>query len=326
VFDGLLPEPYNQQILQLLFILAHWHGLAKLRLHTDETLEVLDQTTIQLGAKFREFRDVTCAKFKTKELKREADARNRRAASSRAKAERRNQTSTLTCSATTTSCLSTATEPQATSFSTGGETQSQATNHAHPPQPCAPSPPIVTPPNHNPPGLLSNPVQTCSSPAKSATGRRFKKFNLNTYKHHALGDYVETIRRFGTTDSYSTEPVSILFECPLCFMSLIRTRVQGELEHRTPKARYKRTSRKAAIKQLTQIERRQERIRRIRLRLRTQAGETSTGGSDAATSPSARYHLGRTQNYPENIPLFLQKHAGDPAIKVAFSLNCETSF
>jgi hypothetical protein len=286
VFDGLLPEPYNQQILQLLFILAHWHGLAKLRLHTDETLEVLDQTTIQLGAEFRKFRDVTCAKFKTKELKREADARNRCAASSSAKTERQNQTSTLTCSATTTSCLSSAalstatlstatlstattTEPQTTSFSTGGETQSQASNHAHmdPPWPCVQSSPIVTPPNHNQPGLLStsNPVQTCSSPVKPATGRWSKKFNLNTYKHHALGDYVETIRRFGTTDSYSTEPVSILSECPLCSMSLTRTRVQGELEHRTPKARYKRTSRKAAIKQLTQIEQRQERIRRIRL-------------------------------------------------------------
>lgn len=31
--------------------------------------------------------------------------------------------------------------------------------------------------------------------------------NLNTYKVHALGDYVETIRRYGTTDSYSTESV-----------------------------------------------------------------------------------------------------------------------
>ena len=36
---------------------------------------------------------------------------------------------------------------------------------------------------------------------------RTKLLNLNTYKVHALGDYVSTIRRFGTTDSYTTETV-----------------------------------------------------------------------------------------------------------------------
>lgn len=39
--------------------------------------------------------------------------------------------------------------------------------------------------------------------------RRRKTMNLNTYKVHALGDYVETIRKYGTTDSYSTELVSV---------------------------------------------------------------------------------------------------------------------
>ena len=36
-----------------------------------------------------------------------------------------------------------------------------------------------------------------------------KKLNLNTYKFHSLGDYVATIRLFGTTDSYSTQVVSL---------------------------------------------------------------------------------------------------------------------
>lgn len=31
---------------------------------------------------------------------------------------------------------------------------------------------------------------------------------MSTYKVHSLGDYVETIKTYGTTDSYSTEPVS----------------------------------------------------------------------------------------------------------------------
>ena len=35
-----------------------------------------------------------------------------------------------------------------------------------------------------------------------------RKFNMNTFKNHLLGDYPDQIRHYGTTDSYSTEPVS----------------------------------------------------------------------------------------------------------------------
>jgi hypothetical protein len=38
--------------------------------------------------------------------------------------------------------------------------------------------------------------------------RKPKQLNLKTYKFHALGDYVQTVRKFGTTDSYSTQSVS----------------------------------------------------------------------------------------------------------------------
>jgi hypothetical protein len=38
---------------------------------------------------------------------------------------------------------------------------------------------------------------------------RTKIFNLNTYKFHAMADYVSMIRLFGTTDSYTTQMVSI---------------------------------------------------------------------------------------------------------------------
>ena len=44
--------------------------------------------------------------------------------------------------------------------------------------------------------------------ALHTTTRKTKTFNLQTYKLHALGDYVEQIRLYGTTDSYSTQPVS----------------------------------------------------------------------------------------------------------------------
>ena len=37
-----------------------------------------------------------------------------------------------------------------------------------------------------------------------------KTLNLHTYKYHALGDYPNTIRQMGTTNSYSTQIVRVL--------------------------------------------------------------------------------------------------------------------
>jgi hypothetical protein len=44
--------------------------------------------------------------------------------------------------------------------------------------------------------------------ARKPAAAKLASFNISTYKVHALGDYVESIRQFGSTDSYSTEPVS----------------------------------------------------------------------------------------------------------------------
>ena len=38
--------------------------------------------------------------------------------------------------------------------------------------------------------------------------RKHCNLNLQTYKHHALGDYPNTICAFGTTDNYTTQSVS----------------------------------------------------------------------------------------------------------------------
>lgn len=131
MFDGLLPEPHNSAILHLLFLCGHWHALAKLRMHSDVTLDIMDEVTASLGEAFRHFRDEVCPGYNTKELPREADARRRR---------------------------------------------SEKTKKA-----------------------------------KSPDGGPLKKtFNLGTYKYHSLDDYTLAIRRFGTTDSYSTTIVSIL--------------------------------------------------------------------------------------------------------------------
>jgi hypothetical protein len=79
-FDGLFPEPYNSSILKLLFLCAHWHGLAKLRSHTDLTLDVFEGVTIKTGAAFRHFANNICVNFDTRELAREESQRKRRQA------------------------------------------------------------------------------------------------------------------------------------------------------------------------------------------------------------------------------------------------------
>ncbi|KAJ7105540.1 hypothetical protein C8R44DRAFT_639201, partial [Mycena epipterygia] len=78
VFEDLLDEPHNKVVLDLLFTLAYWHALAKLRLHTDFTVGQLQKITTLLGSQLRYFTKVTCACFVTKELPREEAARGRR--------------------------------------------------------------------------------------------------------------------------------------------------------------------------------------------------------------------------------------------------------
>jgi hypothetical protein len=174
VFDGLLSEPHNQAVIKLLFVMAHWHGLAKLRMHTDTTLDVMDAVTSDLGEKLRAFQQRTCAYFKTKELRREANARNRRQAKNihhNPGHARFGRLSLYEPHHIPMICLSRSSQPSGSN-------------------------------------VTSNPDQATPSNERSQrTAQQPKTLNLNTYKFHALGDYTSTIRRYGTTDSYSTEPV-----------------------------------------------------------------------------------------------------------------------
>ncbi|KAG2029817.1 hypothetical protein BDR03DRAFT_1017918 [Suillus americanus] len=184
--------------------MAHWHGLAKLRMHSGLTLDILDQQTTKLGDQFLQFKEQVCSAYNTQELDREADARARqqvKEAGQRVEIGRSNGKGQG----------DTAQQPKTGANTKGKQKASPELGAPLPRQP-----------------------------------KRKRSFNLNTYKFHALGDYVASIRRFGTTDSYSTEP--------------------GELKHRTPKSRYSRTDtdRRAFVHQLTQIERHQTRLRRIK--------------------------------------------------------------
>lgn len=48
-----------------------------------------------------------------------------------------------------------------------------------------------------------------SNPNTGSSSRKQKVLNLFTPKFHSLGDYVQTIRMFGSTDSFSTQVVSL---------------------------------------------------------------------------------------------------------------------
>ncbi|KIY66228.1 hypothetical protein CYLTODRAFT_355360 [Cylindrobasidium torrendii FP15055 ss-10] len=77
-FEGILDEPHNGAVLDLLYVAAHWHALAKLRLHTDVTLGELDAATTALGNCYRHFANVVCPAFNTVESDREYAARCKR--------------------------------------------------------------------------------------------------------------------------------------------------------------------------------------------------------------------------------------------------------
>ncbi|KAG6830763.1 hypothetical protein H0H92_014844 [Tricholoma furcatifolium] len=214
IFEGLLDGPHDSAISDLLFRFAYWHGLAKLRLHSDRTLEILDQQTTKIGNCLRNFKDTTCPAFQTRELKRESEARSRRQKSK---------------------FKSKSGPTRTTKY--GGKAKG------------------VVPHRSSPWTVLMR--------QGTAPDPQLKQFTLNGYKVHAMGDYVATIREYGTTDSYSTELVTP--DPHAQALLSINGMVQGELEHRWPKGNYRRTSKKDYQKQLAQIERRQARLRRIQM-------------------------------------------------------------
>ena len=66
VFEGLLPSSSHDVIVQkLLFELATWHGLAKLRQHTETNICDLENSTVQLGNMLRSFQQDVCSQYQT---------------------------------------------------------------------------------------------------------------------------------------------------------------------------------------------------------------------------------------------------------------------
>jgi hypothetical protein len=62
---------------------------------------------------------------------------------------------------------------------------------------------------HSPKNLVS-PYRSGRLVTHNSFKAKRRMFSLSTYKLHSLGDYVQTIRALGATDSYSTQTVSLL--------------------------------------------------------------------------------------------------------------------
>jgi hypothetical protein len=215
--------------LRLLYTAAHWHALAKLRLHNDFTLDILDSETRSFGQELRDFNHKTCPAFTTRELPREYAARIRRntkkpTAAGRAPRHEREGVDDLAGGIVPTPQFSHTPESARTQADAGNMIVPLAIIPTHIRDPFIQSTAFLgqpyseiqisqvhpsatagitgtAPPDHRT-GGVSNAVRPTNE------SRQLKSLNLNTYKIHALGDYVSAIRTYGTTDSYSTETVS----------------------------------------------------------------------------------------------------------------------
>ncbi|KAF9554100.1 hypothetical protein CPC08DRAFT_672520, partial [Agrocybe pediades] len=137
VFEDLLPKKHNRIVQNLLFEFAMWHALAKLRLHTETTIEELETSTERLGHLLHKFKKDVCSQYQTRDLPHEEAARGRRKAAQAAK--------------------------------NNVPKQSQMTKDS-------------------------------TAATEKKTSKKFREFNMNTYKMHAIGDYPESIRMSGSSD------------------------------------------------------------------------------------------------------------------------------
>ena len=222
-------------MLSLLFVLAHWHGLAKLRTHTDHTLKILDDRTSDLGSDFRAFFKDVCQNVSTKELKRESEARKRREAK---KSQKTKAKPAATKKAPATAVKQKATVPRRGKTATRGSAKSRgqpSSSEATKPstksddalsneQRDVPNPPPAKKRKVDSAGetysycrclgsisFCSFPVEEpapVSSAGLKAEAQKAKTFSLHTFKFHALGHVVTNIKRFGCSDNYSTQGVS----------------------------------------------------------------------------------------------------------------------
>ncbi|KAG5639974.1 hypothetical protein DXG03_002043, partial [Asterophora parasitica] len=195
----------NETVLTLIFLIAEWHTLGKLRLHTDTTLQWLEQCTTDLGRQLRKFKKDTCSHYNTRELPKEAQARVRRQARQTSQAE-----AAVPPSSQSQPQFEAGQPPQILPIVESARGRTKGKSKASIPADSAtvspPTAPQLTPKPANQKKVKASTAGSSAEAASKPAARGKKEFNLNLIKLHALGDYVHYIRRYGTTDSYSTQP------------------------------------------------------------------------------------------------------------------------
>lgn len=234
MFEGLLPDEHNKRLIRLLFLKAHWHGLAKLRVHTDLSLEIMDDLTVLLAKSLKEFKKHTCSAYPTFELKREAEAQSRRQIKAQKKGSKRKSmdatpnpstapalTPMLTISpipaaqapiivatpsiqvafpAVLSNSIATVPASHGSLSPTSLDKTTLNSGAMHP---------SIPPSSSSQPSSIKAKIPNIEKPVRNSERRhcKLKTLNLNTYKFHASDDVTSAIQMYGTTDSYSTEPV-----------------------------------------------------------------------------------------------------------------------
>jgi hypothetical protein len=163
-----------------------------------------------------------------------------------------------------------------------------------------------------------------------------KEFNMNTTKIHSLPDYPVHIRRFGTTDSYTTQTVSPGVNT--LYTMLIFP--QSELAHRLSKKWYASSNKnKRYLAQITKKENQARFYLGLKKRLdntrkdhrqttnaeptdaqqantHKKSGHTMGDDEPQRTDPKAHYYIGTRTSEHHDLPSWLGENAGDPAFKV----------
>ncbi|KAK0438853.1 uncharacterized protein EV420DRAFT_1651271 [Desarmillaria tabescens] len=156
--------------------------------------------------------------------------------------------------------------------------------------------------------LVCTAKKTMASTGKASTRsiyKSIKAFNLHTYKNHAISDYIWSIPKFGTADSYSTQI--------------------GEQEHHHVKLFYARTNKQGHVKQIAILEWQQrhlhhilaQRISKIKARpKKTSSVIINPNEKDPLPQgqPEDHYQMSLSRNYPLNLHHWLAENEGNLAI------------
>ncbi|KAF8896664.1 hypothetical protein BD779DRAFT_1466557 [Infundibulicybe gibba] len=355
VVEGLLPQPHNDRVMTMLFRLCEWHALAKLRLHTDATLQHLEMATTVMGSEVRGFRDSTRKDFATIELPSEVATRARRKHHRKSRNGRRSTTqtasdlnaSTSAASGSSATALPSLPPPSAKSrylnvstykfhalgdYARGirlyGTTDSYSTQ-------------IVRFDTGVGTGTVSQLGNTANTATRTRMNHRFQcapsspylnyesdettgprmtvpacKANLVVFHHISYLNY----------ESDETIGCGVTVRRREAYLTIFKQKhytILGELAHRVVKRFYDRTNKKNATKQIAKQERRATHLRRVR-EASTYAGNYQRHSHHPAFSDNdiqlygrvdVHHHISESRNHSLHIFTIASQPPNDPAKK-----------